>query len=191
MEVKIINYQDNWQAVKDAAMNTIGSDSGKYPSQAWKWKILKAEHSPIRLIELTVRMIDIPYWCSVHLVRHKFGVEHFVETQRTDRTGIYRDNLPQGALVNHTMRINAQALINISRKRLCHQASKETTAIWKEVIKAVSEVEPELAAVCVPDCIYRGCCNEMRPCGYVDSSVGSLHRLAYQNGTGITIKSTS
>lgn len=86
MEVKVIEYQDNWQAVKNRAMETIGLESGKYPDSKWKREILLAEHSPIRLIELTIRMKGIPYWVSVHLVRHKYGIEHFVSTQRTDRT---------------------------------------------------------------------------------------------------------
>ena len=59
MKIEILKTSD-WQDVKNAAMNTIGADSGKYPSSAWKWKILMAEHSPIRLLELTVRISDVP-----------------------------------------------------------------------------------------------------------------------------------
>ena len=190
MKVEVIDYQDNWQAVKNAAMNTIGADSGKYPTSAWKWKILKAEHSPIRLLELTVRITDVPYYVVMHLVRHKIGIEHWVSTQRTDRTGIDRTQIPQGALVSYTFRANSQALINISRKRLCRQASKETREVWSAVIEAVREVEPELASVCVPDCVYRGRCNEMKPCGYADSTVYKLHSLAYVNGSAISIAHT-
>ena len=125
MRAELINYTDNWQAVKNAAMNTIGKEAGQYPSAEWKKKILLAEHSPIRLLVFTVRLTDLPYWVSVHLTRHKIGVEHFVSTQRTDRTGVDREELPQGAPVDHTMVINAQALINISRKRL----------VWEEIMR--------------------------------------------------------
>ena len=166
MKAELINYRDNWQAVKNAAMNTIGKEGGQYPSSEWKRSILLAEHSPIRLLTFTIRLTDIPYWVSVHLTRHKVGVEHFVGTQRTDRTGIDRDELPQSALVSHTMVINAQALINISRKRLCNQASFATREIWRTVIDQIGEHEPELANLCVPECVYRGLCPEMRPCGY-------------------------
>ena len=38
MKATLLNYQDNWQAVKDAAMNTIGKEGGKYPSSGWKRK---------------------------------------------------------------------------------------------------------------------------------------------------------
>ena len=118
----------------------------------------------------TIRLVDIPYWVSVHLVRHKIGVEHFVSTQRTDRTGIDRSELPQSAPVSHTMVINAQALINISRKRLCNQASSDTREVWRMVIDEVGKHEPELANLCVPECVYRGFCPEMKSCGYVETA---------------------
>lgn len=169
MRAELIDYRDNWQAVKNAAMNTIGKEDGNYPSHEWKREILMAEHSPIRLLEFTVRMYDLPSWVSVHLVRHHVGIEHFVSTQRTDRTGIDRTKLPQDALVTHTIRVNAQALINISRKRLCNQASPETREAWAEVIRAIGEKEPEVASVCVPECIYRAVCPEMKSCGYVNT----------------------
>ena len=153
MTVEILNYTDQWQAVKNAAMNTIGIENGKYPSSKWKLGILMAEHSPIRLLTLTVRIHDIPYWVAMHLTRHKFGIEHFVSTQRTDRTGITRDGLPQAAPVDYTFTANAQALVNISRKRLCHQAARETLQTWQAVVEAIRQVEPELASVCVPECI--------------------------------------
>lgn len=168
--VEVIDYEDAWRKVKNAAMNTVGKSVGKYPSSEWKQKILRAEHSPIRLLEFTVRLVDIPYWVSMHLTRHKIGVEHFVSTQRTDRTGVDRSVLPQGALVSHTMRINAQALINISRKRLCAQASPETRRVWHAVLDAIWEHEPELAEVCVRECVYRGFCPEMKTCGYCNSA---------------------
>ena len=179
MKIEILNYVDNWQAVKDAAMNTIGKESGQYPSETWKWQILLAEHSPIRLLEFTVRMTGIPSWVSVHLVRHKHGIEHWVKTQRTDRTGVDRSKLPQDALVDHTIRVNAQALINISRKRLCNQAAPETRAVWQAVIDEIGKVEPEIASVCVPECVYRSFCPEMKPCGKIDRNLYEIERHAY------------
>ena len=179
MKAEILNYVDNWQTVKNAAMNTVGKESGKYPDSDWKKRILMAEHSPIRLLTFTVRITDLPYWVSVHLVRHKIGVEHFVKTQRSDRTGVDRSDLPQGALVNHTIHINAQALINISRKRLCSQASPETREAWKAVIEAIRPYEPELASVCVKECIYRGFCPDMTSCGYSESETYRLECEKY------------
>ena len=170
MKVEIIDYHDNWQKVKDRAMNTIGKESGKYPSSEWKKKILLAEHSPIRELKFTIRFTDIPYFVVMHLVRHKIGVEHYVSTQRTDRTGVDRNELPQNNLVSYTMVADAQALINISRKRLCGQASKETRDAWRMVVDAIENIgEFELASVMTPECEYRGFCPEMRSCGYVNT----------------------
>ena len=65
------------------------------------------------------------------------------------------------------MTANAQAIINISRKRLCSCASKETREAWKQVVEAIRKVDPVLADKCVPECLYRGFCPEfMNPCGY-------------------------
>ena len=94
-------------------------------------------------------------------------IENFVTTQRTDRTGVSRDELEQGSLVNHECDANAQALINISRKRLCHCASPETRKAWQLVKDEVGKLEPELSKCMVKECVYRnGLCPEMFPCGY-------------------------
>lgn len=182
MKVEILNYQDNWQAVKNAAMNTIGKSEGEYPKPNWKRKMLLAEHSPIRLINLTVRITDVPYWVVMHLVRHKVGIEHFVSTQRTDRTGRARETLQQNALVDYTFSANAQAIIAISRKRLCSQAAPETRATWKAVVDAIREYEPELASVCVRECEYRGFCPELKPCGYADKPQCEIMTRLYRIG---------
>ena len=103
-------------------------------------------------------------WVSVHLVRHWLGVVHFVTTQRTDRTGTDRNKAPQDTPVDHEMVANVQALINMSRKRLCYNASTETTAAWLKVRKAIADKDPEVAAVMVPECVYRGFCPAVSKC---------------------------
>lgn len=99
-------------------------------------------------------------------MRHKIGIEHFVKTQRTDRTGEDRNQLLQSAQVTHECEADAQALINISRKRLCSSASPETRQAWQLVKNEVMKVEPELAECMVRECVYRGFCPEMFGCGY-------------------------
>lgn len=163
-------YNDEWQKVKRSARTTIRREgTGTYPSDEWKKSILLAEHSPIRKIKFSWKWARLKSWVSVHFVRHKYGIEHWVTTQRTDRTGIPRDDLPQGALVEHECEANAQALISISRKRLCMQASPETRGAWKEVVNELRKHDPVLASVCVRECIYRGFCPEMHSCGYSDT----------------------
>jgi thymidylate synthase ThyX len=98
-----------------------------------------------------------------------FGVEKWVRTQRTDRTGVDRDELPQGAEVEMEIEANAQALINMARKRLCNQASPETREVMQAMKEEVSKRDKFLAEVMVKECVYRGYCPEMNPCGYAET----------------------
>lgn len=176
-----MKHIDRWQDVKDSAMNTIGKTTGKYPNSEWKFKMLLCEHSPIRLIKLSHTWENLKSWISVHFVRHKFGVEHFVSTQRNDRTGIDRDSMPQDTPVKHTIELNAQAAINISQKRLCRCAHPETVLAWKKTLIEIKKVEPELESVCVPSCVYRGGCPEFFPCGMWDEIVDHSNGSDLQN----------
>lgn len=174
-EIKRLEQVTSWSRVLNAARRTIGKESlDKEPSDSWKAKMLLAEHSPIRLLEYDWSWGEIRQWVTAHLVRHHEGCEKFVHTQRGDRRKILedygvetRDELPQGALNDMDMTANAQALINISRKRLCNCASKETREAWIQVKEAIAEVDPVLASKMVPECLYRGFCPEfINPCGY-------------------------
>lgn len=159
-----------WRRALNAARRTMGKLSlDKEPSKSWEAKMLLAEHSPIRLVEYDWTWEDIMQWVTTHIVRHHEGCEKFVHSQRGDRRklSIPRNELPQGTLNDMDMTANAQAIINISRKRLCSCASKETREAWKQVIEAIRKVDPVLADKCVPECLYRGFCPEfMNPCGY-------------------------
>ena len=186
MIARLLSKHGTWRDVADRARTTIGKDAGEgEPSSEWKRRMLLCEHSPIRVISLTIRLRDLLSWVSVHFVRHKYGVEHFVSTQRTDRTGVDRNELSQSELVRHEMQLNAQAAINISRKRLCNCASKETRTSWQAVIIELEEQEPELAAVCVPDCIYRGHCYEYKSCGYHKTDAFRKRLEKYRSGINV------
>jgi hypothetical protein len=171
VKAKLLDIKGTWRQIADAARTTIHKDAGENePPSEWKYRMLLCEHSPIRKLIFSWKWEDLKSWVSVHLVRHKFGIEHWVRSQRTDRTGINRDDLPQGNLIEHEAEANAQAIINISRKRLCNQASPETWAAWMAFLESFREQEPELYAACVPDCIYRGWCYEYKTCGYIFTS---------------------
>lgn len=171
MNIEILKYptEEDWLWCKTCTLNTVGLKNIKNgPTDEWKTKILEAEHSPIRELNFGIRM-EIPYFVSVHLVRHHIGVNHYVQTQRDDRTKdkTPRAEKPQGAMVSHIMSINAQELIFLAHKRLCFQASKETREVVEEICKKVVEVCPEFKNVLVPLCYYRnGKCTEFNPCGY-------------------------
>ena len=98
--LKFMRRVGTWRQVADAARTTIRMEEGvKEPSSRWKKRILLAEHSPIRKMVFSWKWLNLPYWVSVHFVRHKFGIEHFVSTQRTDRTGADRTGARQDAPV--------------------------------------------------------------------------------------------
>ena len=171
MEIDFIEVRGTWRDVADSARTTIGMEKGqKEPPSLWKRKMLLAEHSPIRQLTIRWKWVDLLSWVSVHFVRHKIGIEHFVKSQRTDRTGVDRNQLSQSTLVNHECVATAQAVINISRKRLCKQASPETREAWKLFLDALREKEPELVSACVSECVYRGFCPEVKSCGYCETS---------------------
>lgn len=180
--IKWSEYIDVWRKVKRSARTTISKDGGgAYPTDSWKKTILLAEHSPIRRIKFSWQWANLKSWVSVHFVRHKFGIEHWVSTQRTDRTGVNRDKSPQDTPVLHECEANAQALIFISRRRLCNQASPETRAAWQEVKEQVSAVDPILGSVMVPECIYRGFCPEFHSCGYVNTEEYARRLAEYRS----------
>lgn len=167
----LIKRKGDWQEVVDDCRATVGKESlGKEPSAEFKAKILIAEHSPIRDIIIRWRWEHMPHWVVVHWVRHKW--EKFVETMRTDRTGIDRNKMPQDEPSNMTCEANAQHLIDTFRKRLCFQASNETRMSAEEFKLKLKEspdnavYEPELSDVLVPNCVYRCGCPEMVPCKF-------------------------
>lgn len=171
--IKQLSQITSWQRALNAARRTIGkSPIDKVPSQSWEAKMILAEHSPIRLVEYDWTWEDIKQWVTTHLVRHHNGCEKFVHSQRGDRRklDVPRDELPQGSLNDMDMTANVQAIINISRKRLCSCASPETREAWRQVVEEIRKVDPVLADKCVPECLYRGFCPEfMSPCGYSKS----------------------
>ena len=158
---------EDWAFVKTCALNTMGKRAATLPTDEWKKKILRAEHSPIRTLWFAFEM-HIPSWVSVHYCRHNVGCLHFVQSQRNDRQSNYdRNKAPQDELVSHVMSINAQQLVYMAHKRLCNQASPETRAVMQQIVDEVIKTNPEFKDYLVPLCEYRGgLCTEFHPCGY-------------------------
>lgn len=157
----------SWDVVYDAARATQAKTrSHKTPTDEWKRKMMLSPHSPIRCLNYFIQM-RIPYFVSVHLVRHHEGVQWFIGSQRNDRQDKYdRRSARQDVPVLCTFTINADALRFISRRRLCNQASSETRTVWKAVVEAVGKIDPIVAEFCKPECWWcGGKCPELRPCG--------------------------
>lgn len=171
-KVEILKHptDEDWMWCKTCTLNTVGKTSAKLPTAEWKHKILEAGHSPIRELWFGIKM-QIPYYVSVHFVRHHIGVNHYVQTQRNDRQNNYdRTKATQDTMVSHVMSINAQELIFMSHKRLCSQASAETRTVMKEICRQVEELCPEFIGLLVPECVYRnGKCTEFYPCGAAEN----------------------
>ena len=169
IKVEILKHptDEDWLWCRTCTLNTIGKKTAQMPTKEWKRKILAAEHSPIRELWFGIRM-TVPYFCSVHFVRHSMGVNHYVQTQRDDRTTheISRNEKPQGETVSHIMSVNAQELIFMAHKRLCSQASPETRKVMEMICEEVIKVAPYMKDVLVPLCAYRGgLCTEFKCCG--------------------------
>lgn len=166
MKIELLRYPTETDLIwaKVCTLNTVGKNTTKAPTEEWIKRLVEAEHSPIRELWFGIKM-EIPYWVSVHFVRHHVGVNHYVQTQRSDRTGNNRNEKRQDELVSHIMSINAQELINMSHKRLCKQASEETRQVMKMIVDEVVKVAPYIKSVLVPLCVYRnGKCTEMFSC---------------------------
>ena len=173
MKTANLKMKGDWQEVVDDCRSTISKPSlGHEPSEKFKRSILIAEHSPIRDISFRWRWDGIKSWVATHFARHHW--ECRISTQRTDRTGVPRDKLPQDAPVTFVGEANAQALIDTMRKRLCFQAAPETREYAEDLKQAITEVQPEIGFVLCPSCVYRGFCSELKPCGYWDNLSKSM-----------------
>lgn len=165
LKTKIIKVKGDWQEVVNDCRATVGKgELGHEPSENFKKSILIAEHSPIRDIIFKWKWENIESWIATHFCRHKW--ECWIKTQRTDRTGVDRRELPQSASVDFTGEANIQALIDTARKRLCYMAAPETRQYMEDLKMTITETEPEIGNVLVPNCVYRGFCPELSTCGF-------------------------
>ncbi|MBP5457408.1 MAG: FAD-dependent thymidylate synthase [Paludibacteraceae bacterium] len=166
-----VTLETSWKRALNAARRTDGKEPiDKEPSDAWKAASLLSEHSQIKLVEYLISFRNLRQWVGVHFIRHEH-VLPFIHSQRGDRRELpcKRDDLPQGEPNDQDFVVNAQTLINMSRKRLCRRASKETRDAWEEVRKKVGEIDPVMADKMVPNCVYSGFCREKDTCGYAQT----------------------
>jgi hypothetical protein len=123
-------------------------------------------HSPIRSVIYRIYLEGIPYWVSTHLVRHHVGTLPFVKAQGKI---LDRGSLPQDAPVNAIFDMNAQAILNMAKARLCRKAADQTTAVLlalkEKMLKSGNEYDMILAKYMNPPCKWYGECFEVVPCG--------------------------
>lgn len=183
MEINITRVT-SWNEVLNSARFTQRKKPiDKEPSDKFKKNIVKVMHSPLRCLMYNIDMYDIPYYVSVHLVRH-IHAQPFVSTSRPDIDGnmLPREEQKKADLVNMRLFLSAEEIINISKVRLCNKAEKETKKIWKEVINKLRNIDPILANACVSNCVFRnGVCPEMKCCGYINTEAFNKELKEYKN----------
>lgn len=178
--IQNIKSSNTWIDVLNAARISANKPiTDKEPSSDWKRKALMSEHSMIRLLTIQCVFAEIPYYVAMHLKAHSIGTVMLASTQRSDRTKVNRNILPQDSKINLFFHGNAQALINISRKRFCFGADSETIKWWRMFDEELSKIEPELAEILARECVYRGHCPEPFCCNYVKSPMFFHERNSY------------
>ncbi len=161
MHIKVTKLTD-YNEMKKAMEFTSGNSVKLSPQTITK--MYDAEHSVIRTQMYSVEMYDIPTFVSVHLVRHTVGTTHFVKSNRDDKQR--SEKADRNTPVQHLMHLNAQSLINMARRRLCHTAHAETVTVMNEILARVKSIDPVLSEYLVPMCVYRKGCHEPKGCGY-------------------------
>jgi len=170
--VEIIKTCIDWLDVKNKCRATVNKgDSTVEATDEFKRKLLLSEHSPIRLLRISWRWYSIKYWLSTEFSRHHIGWEKWISTQRDDRTHVNRNSSLQDTPVTMCVEANAQALINVSRLRLCHCAHQEARQKMEELKQELHKTQPEIANVMQKNCVYRCGCPEFSPCGWWDGFV--------------------
>ena len=84
MKVTLLKYptDEDWALARRCALVTMGKTPTKEPDTAWKRAILRARHSPIRVLNYAFLLEGIPSNTATHLVRHVHAGEHDPLLQR-------------------------------------------------------------------------------------------------------------
>lgn len=71
MKVKLTDIKGKWKDVLNRARVTVHKDEiDKEPSDDFKRRILRAEHSPIRSLIYCFKITNLKSWIATHFARH-------------------------------------------------------------------------------------------------------------------------
>ena len=161
---KVMMSSTGWTFVRESALTTVHKEHTEDKvSKEWKTKILLSEHTPIRELIVVWKVPEVERWVADQLVRSRDN--SYMGTMREDRGNKPRSEQTMDTLTVMMKSSNAQNIIDTARKRLCRKASKETAKLYQTFVDGLKIIEPELASLCVPNCIYRAGCPEFRTCG--------------------------
>ena len=167
MKVKIKRLTDI-NLVQEACDVTQSKNRGaKLSIKTWGQLLKTAHgvpHSPIRAALWRIYCYDVPYYVHVHLVRHHVGCQFYVRSQRPNKG---RADAVQGELVDMIIDINANALIDMSKARLCNKADTKTCELMTLITDCYRDgcdYERCLAENMGPPCAIYNKCFEQRAC---------------------------
>lgn len=107
------------------------------------------------------------------------GVGYISTSSVSEEIEMLPDRFDRYAPSDLAMLINAEAVINMSHKRLCAKASTETREIWQAVCDLIEEQDPDLYKFCVKPCVHKGFCSEAKSCGFCKTELFSKLRENY------------
>lgn len=143
-------------------------------------KYYKSVHSVIRTQIFKILMLDIPSFVSTHFVRHSAVWQlHFVKTNRDDRNWDKEAN--RLTPVNHWMILNAEHLIDMSKKRLCWKSHKNTIQVMEKIKNRISEIDKPLADNMLANCVHQWRCPEFSSCWYNQTDKYKQERKNFLN----------
>lgn len=136
------------------------------PSSRFLRDVLRARHSPIRILNFAFLIEGIPSNTATHLARHVHAVP-FISSLRNDRQEkMDGDAARRDTPVDMIFYCNAEELMTVANKRLCGKAAKKTQEVVRMMCNAAVEAFPAIEAELVPMCVYHGgVCHEIESCG--------------------------
>lgn len=82
--------------------------------------------------------------------------------------------LPHSWQTRITLTMNARELHHFFRLRTCKRSQWEIREIARDMLRLVRKVAPLSFDIAGPDCLVRGKCGELRPCGEPYADMGDL-----------------
>ena len=150
-------------------------------------KMFISEHSLIEWPKFRVTDMECRGDVASHFVRHSKGSPRpAVQSSRPDwNNGESRKALDK-TFIGYTEMWDAWSWIHMCRQRLCNRAS-EIDRAWLRVVLDVMKTSNDpffeaLEMCCVPNCVYRGYCPELKSCGKAPGYKNILNRYSeYKN----------
>lgn len=110
----------------------------------------------------------------------KIGEQNYAIEVAIEQLGHLAQNADRYTPVNLGLLVNAQSLIDMAKLRLCKQAHKETIVVFSQIKDEIANYDPELAALMVKKCVYRGgICGESKCCGYNNTPAFTIELNQY------------